>query len=72
MFCFKILRIFRERLQKSKTGNLSISGSYAVARPMCQNSTPRVRHGVALLLLGKGLHRSVATIHRGPNFGFLF
>ena len=37
-----------------------------VARPRCQNGTPRVCHGVAKLL------RGVATVHKGKNFWILF
>ena len=41
-------------------------GNPSEARPRCQNGTPRVRHGVALLL------RGVATVHSEQIFGFLF
>ena len=92
MFCFEILRIFGEKSQKSKLKNLGTSGSpccgvdlrrsvgcLAAARPRCQNGSPRVRHGVAKLRRGKGLHRSVAvlrhsvdTVHNEQILNFCF
>ena len=73
MFCFEILRIFGEngksrhfRLLCRSVGNPRRSvdlrqgvGCLALARPRCQNGTPRVHH-------------DVASVHRGQNFGFLF
>ena len=53
-------------------------GYLAVERPRCQNGTPQVRHDVAVLCHGEGLHggeglhRGVAIVHRWQNFGFLF
>ena len=74
MFCFEFLRIFGEKSQMSKRENLGKHEplrrgvTYAVAwdalaaaRPGCQNGTPRVRHGIALLC------RSIAVLRRGVD-----
>ena len=85
MICFGILRIFGEKSKKNKnwkSGHIGLlrhnvgnprrglhlhqgMGCLAMARLRCQNGTPRVRHGECL-------RHSVATVHRGQNFGFLF
>ena len=66
MFCFEILRIFREKSRKSKiwkSGHFGLLrrsvGCLAAARLRCQNGTPRVRHGLP-------------TVHREQISDFCF
>ena len=85
MFCFEILRIFGEKLQNSKAGNLGISGyphcsidlrccvgCLASTRPRGQNGIPQVRHGVEKLRRNEVLRCNVAIVHNEQILDFCF
>ena len=79
IICFRILRIFGEKLQKSKnwkSGHIGLLHR-SVGNPRCGVDQPQGMGCIvaARLRCQNGTPRvrhGVATVHRGQNFGFLF